>query len=472
MRLYLFKHYYTINNDGVLYIEAARDFWQGDWFKGLASFYPPLFPWLIAVAYPLVGEWELAGQFWPLVLGLAVFIPLYATLRRFYGARVAHVSLVLYAVSPYLARLSIHVRSEIPYLFFFLLALYFFQRGFSGQGRLFLLLTGVSAALSYLIRPEGMGLVIVGVPFLLYRGWLRSRLREASLNLIPLVLGFFLVAFPYVLYLKGDTGSWQLSRKTTFIVALGMAEHDPSVSLSYPEGTSALSVITERPQLYAKKVAVDLFRAPAVYFEALHYSYIPFLLIGLVLFFRDRFWKRDDLFFLLYILFHFGSFALLHVNRRNALPLVTVSFGWVAAGYLVLEGYFRGRWGGKGTLFTALIVALFFAATLPKALREIGREKLYLREAGVYLRGKAGGPTIITTDTRVSFYARGENRVLIKDLRELTTGTLKEGDFLALDKVSYGRVGTLAQREGWRLDRVFFGGPKESLFVLRRGREQ
>ncbi|MCH7570888.1 MAG: hypothetical protein IH919_10040, partial [Deltaproteobacteria bacterium] len=52
VRFYLFKNYYTINNDGILYIQAARYFWEGDWIEGLASFYPPIFPLLIAAAYP------------------------------------------------------------------------------------------------------------------------------------------------------------------------------------------------------------------------------------------------------------------------------------------------------------------------------------------------------------------------------------------------------------------------------------
>ncbi|MBI4487650.1 MAG: glycosyltransferase family 39 protein, partial [Deltaproteobacteria bacterium] len=133
VRLYLFWQYYTINNDGVLYIEAARHFWQGQWIEGLASFYPPLFPLMIAAAYPLVGDWELAGQFWPFVLGILILFPLFGLLRAVYGPRAAQVALLFYGVSPYLARLSLHVRSEIPYIFFLLLALYLLQRGMARE---------------------------------------------------------------------------------------------------------------------------------------------------------------------------------------------------------------------------------------------------------------------------------------------------------------------------------------------------
>jgi 4-amino-4-deoxy-L-arabinose transferase-like glycosyltransferase len=162
VRFYLFNNYYTINNDGILYIEAARYFWDGNWTGGLGSFYPPLFPLLIAAAYPLTGEWELAGQFWPLVLGVLVVFPLFGLIRRLYGQKVALAALFFYAVSPYLARLSLHVRSEIPYIFFLVLALYFLQRGIDRGNLLYILVTGISTALATLIRSEGVGLVIFG----------------------------------------------------------------------------------------------------------------------------------------------------------------------------------------------------------------------------------------------------------------------------------------------------------------------
>jgi 4-amino-4-deoxy-L-arabinose transferase-like glycosyltransferase len=129
IRLYLFANYYTINPDGVRYIEAARHFWERKWLEGLASFYPPLFPLLIALIFPVVGDWEIAGQVWPFILGVLILLPLFGLLRRIYGLRVAQVALFFYGVSPYLARLSLEVRTEIPYIFFLILTLYLLRRG-------------------------------------------------------------------------------------------------------------------------------------------------------------------------------------------------------------------------------------------------------------------------------------------------------------------------------------------------------
>lgn len=472
VRLYLYENYYTINNDGVLYIEAARHFWEGSWGEGLASFYPPLFPLMIAAAYGLVGDWELAGQFWPLVLGVVILLPLFALLRRVHGLRTAQVALFFYGVSPYLARFSLHVRSEMPYIFFLVLALYFLQRGMDDRGFISCFLMGLSSALAYLIRGEGFGLVLVGGVFLLYRGWIHARLGAALGRGALLVAGFALLAAPYILYLKGDTGSWMISRKAGLILSLGLGEYDPStesVTMRESDRVSVVDMIRSRPFTYAKKIFLDLFRSLGVYFEALHYSYLLFLGIGWLGFFPGRFWERPDFLLAATILFYLAAFSLLYVNRRYAVPLVPLSLGWVAAGYLTIKDWAQLRWQRKGLLVSGCLLAFFFVGTLPKTLQAIGREKLYLREAGVYLRGRPGRPTVVTTSARVAFYGQGENRILVQggeDIPRLVAAG--QGEVLALDGDVFQRVQQSLEQGSWTVEKEFAGGPAESMIILAR----
>src|ERR1051325_123546 len=128
VRLSLFVAEYTIHGDGIRYIEAARSFYDGRWGEGLGSFSPPLFPLLIAAAYPITGDWELAGRLWPFLFSIAMLAPLWAVLKRLYGVHIAGVGLLIYAVSPYLARFAVDVRTEVPYTFFFLVVIYFFLK--------------------------------------------------------------------------------------------------------------------------------------------------------------------------------------------------------------------------------------------------------------------------------------------------------------------------------------------------------
>jgi len=472
VRFYLFKNYYTINNDGILYIEAARYFWDGNWTGGLGSYYPPLFPLLIAAAYPITGEWELAGQFWPLVLGVLVLFPLFGLIRRLYGQKVALAALFFYAVSPYLSRLSLHVRSDIPYTFFLVLGLYFLQRGID-RGKLFWILgTGISAALATLIRSEGVGLVIASTLYLVYRGWIKRGLRRRWLQLGILLLGFILFAAPYVLYLKWDTGNWLISRKAALVLAIGLSEVDPSTrqfTMKESDQVSIVSLISPRPLAYAKKVFIDSFRSVGVYFEALHYSYLLFLFIGWFFYFRGKFWEKGDFFLVALIVFYLGVFALIYVNRRFAVPLVPFSLGWVGAGYLAFNEYIHRRWRRRAYLIMGAVLALFLAGTLPKTLKAIGREKFYLRRAGLYLKGKPGNPTILTSNGRVAFYAEGQNRIVLKDFGDLVGfESVLDGDYLALDEWVVNRADGGLKEHGWLLEREFSEGSREKLFVIRR----
>lgn len=472
VRLYLFERYFTINNDGVLYIEAARHFWEGAWREGLGSFYPPLFPLLIALVYPLIGDWELAGQFWPFVLGVLVLLPLFALLRRIYGVRVAQVALFFYGVSPYLARLSLEVRTEVPYVFFVVLALYLLQKGLDTGSLTALFSMGISSALAYLIRPEGAGVIMVAVSFLLYQKWLLGRVKQSRFQLGVVVLGFILFSFPYVLYLRLDTGSWLVSRKAGMIMSMGLARYDPNtefVGMDRSDQVGMVQLIRKQPLTYVKKVLADAFRSLGFYFEALHYSYLPFLLVGWYLLGRERFWEKKDFLLLVVVLFYLAAFSLLYVTRRYGIPLAALSLGWVGAGYLAADRYFRERWEQTGRFITWLLVLLFAVGTLPKTLQAIGRDKFYLREAGYYLRAQPGSPTILTTNQRVAFYAAGHNRVLLKSPEDISRllGS-GEGDYLALDQDSLGLMKTSLERQGWSVDRKYSEGKRESLFILRR----
>lgn len=472
VRLYLAFNYYTINNDGVLYIEAARHFWEGRWGDGLASFYPPLYPLMIAAAYSAVQDWETAGQFWPFVLSLLILLPLYGLLRRIYGFRAAQIGLFFYAVSPYLARFSLHVRSEMPYIFFLVLALYLLQRCFD-EGRFYsLFLAGACSAFAYLIRSEGFGLILIGIFFIIYRSWLAMRLEGSLWRIAFLLAGFFILAAPYILYLRWDAGSWLISRKAGMILSMGLAEHDPDteqVGMKESDRTSVIDMIASRPAAYAKKVFVDFFRSLGVYFEAIHYSYLPFLLIGCALSFRGRFWEQKGILIAATILLYLIAFSLLYVNRRYAVPLAPLSLGWVGMGFAYMEDYLRVRWGRRGLLLTGIAIVVFLVGTLPKTLQAIGRDKFYLRQGGLYLKEKPGAPTIITTNGRVAFYAEGQNRVLVKALKDFPALlAAPEGDYLALNGETFEKFEESFKDYSWLLDREFSGGGKERLFIFRR----
>ena len=470
VRFYLFRHYYSINNDGIVYIKVARHFWQGHWAEGLASFYPPLFPLMVAAVYPVARDWELAGQFWPLILGVLVLFPLFGLLRRLYGPRVACVALMFYAMSPHLANLSLEVRSEIPYIFFLVSSFYLFQRGLDAESGGYLLLTGGVSALAYLVRPEGIGLVLVGVTFILFRGRYLARLERAPLKAAVLVLGFLLFAAPYIFYLKWDTGEWSISRKGGAMLLMGLEKHgDTAAEERRQDKASRIGIVKEisaRLLAYARKVLIDAFAAVGYYVKALYTSYLPFLLIGWFLSFRERFWEKGDFVLLVFISFSLAVLSLLTPSLRYAVPLAALSLGWVGAGYLAVERFFFEKWGRRGRLATGLTLAVFTILTIPKTLQPVGWNKAYLRNAGLYLREKPGNPTILSGSAQVSFYSAGKNRVISNQDYASLLGM--DGDYLALDAKAVKKLAGLFEERGWFVDREFSKGGQGRIVVFRR----
>lgn len=470
IRLYLFSNYYTINNDGVVYIETARRFWEGHWLEGLASFYPPLFPLMIAVAFPVTGDWELAGQFWPFILSILALFPLYGLLKPIYGERIAQAALFFYALNPYLARLSLHVRSEMPYIFFLLLALCYLRKTMDQKGVMAPFLAGISSGLAYLARSEALGILVVGASFLLYRKWLGSRLADGSRQLTFLAAGFLIFAAPYVGYLRWDTGRWMVSRKLASSISQGLLAHDPTWKhglAKEPDRLSAGRLVADNFPAYSKKVFVDFFRSAGAYLEALHYSYLLFFAVGSVLFFRGRFWEKGDFVLAVFVVFYLVGFSLLYVTRRYTVPLVPMSLGWVAAGFLAVNEYFHNRSQRTGYLFMGIFLVLLVVGTMPKTLTAIGREKLYMREAGVYLKDKPGSPAIFTSEGRVAFYAQGANRVLTGEPKEILGASAREGDYLVLDRKTFEPTKTSLGLKGWVLEREFLNQDGEGLLILR-----
>ena len=484
VRGYLLWQYYCISSDGVHYINAAKDFFAGRIFAGLSSVYPPGYPLLIASLYPLTHDWELSGQVWSLLCGVLLLVPLYILCRDIYGERVALVGCFLAAVSPYLARYSVHVRTESPFIFLSTVALVLFHRGIQQGSNSRFFYGSLIAGFAYLVRPEAIGFLAI-VPFVLgLRWWIKRehRLPRLLQTCALVLLGFSLFALPYIYYLSWETGHWgAISRKAGVTLAISLKGSDlldsgelqDSADL---ESLDFLDFVWNHPVLYGKKVAMDILPAVGTYFEALHYSYVPFLLIGLFLVLRERFWQRKDFLLVSFALFYIVGLTLIYVKRRYSLQVVPVSLGWTALGMLWCWDYFKEFPSARvSRILLPLAVLVFVAGTIPKTLKPISPEKSYVREAGRYLKELKGSGElrVLVFDDRISFYAQAEG-VLLSDLKEASLiEDLRErkANYLATDlsrwQERFPRIARNPELYGLALQREFRGWRKDRLMIYR-----
>jgi len=484
VRFYLLWQYYCISSDGLYYIRAAQDFFAGNVAAGLKSVYPPGYPLLIAAVYPWIGNWELAGQLLSLVCGVAILLPLYGLFRAaFEDVKVALLACYLAGISPFLALYSVHVRTEIPYLFLSVFALYSFLTGMQRHAKARFLWGGLIAGYAFLIRPEALGVLLI-IPGVMLLQWLRQRqigLSWLTQSVGLLFLGFLLFALPYIVYLSIDTGRvGAVSRKAGVTLGVNLQKSgvlDDEEKAQFGTGDLVVAdYIRQHPWRYAKKVASDFVPAMGVFFEALHYAFMPFFLLGLFWTFRSNIWDRRDLLLLAFVFAHVFGFALILVKRRYALQAVPISLAWVAIGMFWVWNELIARLPARRAYLIGVALAMIFlGATLPKTLKAVSREKAYVRDTGWYLRelNKTGNLRVAVLDERVTFYADSKAVEIATISPMKIAGYLRDQkpDYLAAEAKSlekfFPEVAQQPGKFGLVLEKVFVGSRKDRMLLFK-----
>jgi len=152
LRLLVSEFLPVIDHDGVVYVAIARQFRA----TGLPfdPIFHPLYPLCIALAEPLVGDWETAGRWVSALFGALVILPAFALARGIVGRQAALLGAVLIAIHPRLVLNSASVLCEATYAFFLVSGVVAARRGLVTGPRALVGLAGLCLGLAYLVRPE------------------------------------------------------------------------------------------------------------------------------------------------------------------------------------------------------------------------------------------------------------------------------------------------------------------------------
>ncbi len=446
VRLYVMFHTVVIANDGVIYIEMAKLFEAGRFETSLIANYPPLYPIMILGMHHVIEDWVLAGQTVSIIFSCLLLLPLYAMTRRFFNARIALLSVFFAALSPYLVRFSTDVLTEAPYIFLFITAVWLGWGAMTDNRPRLLLLSGLCAGLAYLLRPEGIGVLLVVAAWVLLPVLQPSRRPMLQRILLVCLMGAITlaVAFPYMAYMKHETGSWRLSKKKEVAVLLGIRKsNDQAVSeksvatadardpaaLDSPNnfGTELLDEATARPpapatltdHLYVKlRVFLKML---GLFAESYHPLLMFFAFLGFLLSSYALHNRRAGIYVLSFVfLYGIVLYRLLlcayYLDRRHLVPLAVITLAWAAVGMNALVGWLGERRqrseGGNLTLhkITAVLLVLTALVMLPKTLKPVRMPKYHQKSVGIWLKSQTHeAPVIMAYNLpRVAFYAEGK----------------------------------------------------------------
>jgi 4-amino-4-deoxy-L-arabinose transferase-like glycosyltransferase len=434
--------------DEPFYLWNARNLVTGrgySFFNGAPDVYlTPLYPLVIAGLYLVLQNLELASRLCYVALGAALVFPIYGIARDLYGRRPAIIAALLLAAYPALnaAQLNWGTMTEPLYFLVAYAGLYATLRAWRDETWQAHVAAGALFGMAYLTRGEGIAYIVAVGGALAFIRLCERRLfsRDVLLRLLAMAGAFLLVALPYWIYLRVQTGQWMISGQAgmTYITCISLAYGDVA---GFDRATWGLDAAGREVNFFSPDIVsfsmFDHMRADPAAFARLVYQNVrdfintlfnirmfpvfllPFLSLGLFDFAWDRRRTKKEL-LLLASSAPALSFLLFFVQERYigvALPLLVI---WTAHG---LDRFgvwmtdtltrLRGRRGEAlwGHVLTAIPVALLLVFCVAMWEREaagtsLGSYRMAHREAGLWLAERIEpGATVMSRYPAIAFHA-------------------------------------------------------------------
>ncbi len=443
IRLYTGFTTFVITTDAVPYIDQAKNFVEGtseslDYSRttGLESSYHPLYPFLIAVLFKCINNYEISAKAISMAMGVSLAAIVYIFGKRIFDSRIAFLCAILVAFHPYAARFSAEILSESTYFFFFTLAIGLGYIAVRNLKLLYYIGTGMSSALAYLARPEGVGvLVIVGFFTVFWRISNVEILWSRRLwCLTVMLLAFFMLASPYLIYIKRQTGYWTLTKKKNLTELLGfenITERAASVDNRSTDRVRNES-IRAKPQgkiwnAKYKKYFNTLSFMISKFVSTYNPLLLLFLIIGLIKCKKVPISGMPGVylgFVLAFYVFILYALALVfsgtdhyYLSRRHLMPLVIPTMFCSAIGvqtlcnWLEKKSAFQSARNNKYLNVNVILPVIIICLILPKTLKFHRTERIGAKEAGYWLKENTQDtPAVIMGITpRIAYYAGGKH---------------------------------------------------------------
>jgi len=245
VRLSFLKYYKAqLFGDATVYAKIAWGIKNGHGLHWWSVVWSPFYPFMIFLFSLLLGSLETSAYAVSLFLGSLMVVPFFFLAKKIFNYQCAYLGSILMVFFPALVVNSAMPLSEATYTFFLLITILFGWFLISKKSYLYSALFGISSGVCYLTRPE----FLVAFAFLLLvfvviqiksRTILKSRI---FVLLLISLLGFLILAFPYIKFMHSQTGHWILSGKTAHNI---LKQKAYSKSLSYLQQRKAFGEVLD-----------------------------------------------------------------------------------------------------------------------------------------------------------------------------------------------------------------------------------
>ena len=444
LSFYLFFRTYTISLDGAFqYIPIAKDFASGFFSKALSHNQQPLYSLMVALVSRWVLDFELAGKLVSSIFGILLVIPVYFLGKRIFDEKIVLFSSFFLVIHPYIRRFSADVLKESTFLFFLGTAMWFAWRTIQDEKRTPFLFIPMFSVLAYLLRPDGIEVLLVVFFYLLFIKKFSIPGRKRTVLLL-LTLSLCVLLIPYLFYLREVRGEWTFGKSKSIIEMSGLGGLKDGVPFAhkilYSLKILNLDALTIFHPVYVFLSMIGLLKSIfsrlragegfLLSFCCLHYL-VLFLMIQ-----NTTEWAED------------GAMKAVYLSGRHVLPLLLISIYWVGEGFLTVYQWVLGlaesrrlffplKPKDKSLIVLGALLVLMLAIVLPKTMKPQRYEHLSEKWAGIWIKNQSErGVTIFTNLPRVAYYTNRKCEYI--DPRNSTVNEVKasmvkqEGSYLVI----------------------------------------
>ncbi|HPD60898.1 MAG TPA: hypothetical protein PKV48_03955, partial [Thermodesulfobacteriota bacterium] len=299
---------------------------------------------------------------------------------------------------------------------------------------------GICSGFAYLTRPEGI-FVVFFLPGWYFLQWVlrRKKITHFLAASGMVFFAFFLVASPYILFIKNHTGTWQISMKTSVVSMLRPLEkarekknEDGEIKIAAPIRSKghgeaqALAPIKPREPFHGGTIWKSMTFPLLKFIETYHFLLFLFLLFGIWAELKRKKQTLGVVLLVFVVMYLVGLgylyYSVSYVSRRHFLPAIIISLPVAGAGFWELKRQLwnwmvRGDVAGSKKIAphsTAIILLITLLALIPTALKPQGEDKLPLKQAAFWIKENKNKPLpiIMSNEPLVGYYAGGENRLI------------------------------------------------------------
>jgi len=413
LRLILVFQPEVIHNDGIEYVRHAKEVLAGNWTGGKSS---PLYPALIALAYGLVKNFELAGIWVSVLFGALLVLPVFYLGKTIFNEKVGIISALVASVQPLLYMHSGSVLTESIYHFFIATSVLFGCYAFS-KGRFYqVLLFSLFTSLAFLTRPEAIGFLFVFSVWVVFVNPPKERrywIKRVAMILIA-VLAFLVFSSPYLIAIRKETGKWSISKKVEVSIGSTSEEKDETPLKKGKAWRHGLSLVSWIKHPLSALTIIGTGLLDSFYKFQQAFNPVLFLLallgwIGIIQR-RSQYSLKANFYVMSYHFFFFGLvLPFFLVSRRYTSQMVSISIPWAAFGFWVFLDWVQQRWKfvwKKERFVTILLIILLMVLFIQGRMIHTREHRAIHKEAGLWMKDHLPrGSKIMSRMPQEAFYA-------------------------------------------------------------------